>query len=84
MIKQIGAAKLEASQARHEYITARNQFFYYSKTFFPELELDESIAQATSFDTGLPIRHMSDYAHVSEIHHNSRGMTVSSAWRFVC
>ena len=85
MIKQIDAAKLEASQARHKYITMRKHFFYYSKNFFPELELDESIiAQATSFDTGLPIRHLSDYAQVKQIHRNSRGMTVSSACRFVC
>ena len=87
MVQQIGAAKLKVRQVRHKYRTVRKQFFYYSEHFFPELESDKNIAhvraQATSFDTGLPIRRMADYAEVKEIHRNSRGMTVSSACRLV-
>ena len=87
VVEQIDAAKLKVRQVRHKYRTVRKQFFYYSENFFPELESDKSIAhvraQATSFDTGLPIRRMADHVEVKEIHRNSRGMTVSSACRLV-
>ena len=87
MTAKIETAKLKACQTRQKYRNVRKQFFYYSEHLFPELEADESIAhmraQATSFDTGLPICLIADYDQLREIHRNNRGITVSSARRHV-